>query len=65
MEDKVVGSISALGEEVGWHAGALPLGGILERVLNEEVIGSIWKSIVERIDIEVDLQLKLIWRSIV
>ena len=65
MEDEVVGSISALGEEVGWRAGALPLRGILERVLNEEVIGSICKSIVERIDIEVDLQLKLIWRSVV
>jgi hypothetical protein len=41
MEDKVAGSISALGEEVGWRAGALPLGDILEPILNEEVIRSI------------------------
>jgi hypothetical protein len=37
----------------------LPLGGILERVLSEEVIGSIWKSIVERIDIEVDFAIEI------
>jgi hypothetical protein len=59
MEDEVVGLISALGEVVGWRVGALPVGGILERVLNEEVIGSIWKSIVERIDIEVDFAIEI------